>query len=142
MHDPLLILHFIGLALGLGTGFANFTLGMATRDMEMPARAQFMLRVLALSKNGSIGLALLILTGVGLMLDRGVAATMSWGGPLFHVKLTLVLVLIGLFGYLQVTIKRIKQAGGGPLMAKLPKIGQLVTLTSLAIVVCAVLAFH
>jgi uncharacterized membrane protein len=142
MHDLLLITHFIGLALGVGTGFANLNLGLSTRDMEMPARVQFMLRTLSLAKNGSYGLLLLIVSGLGLMFERGVPATFAWGGGMFHAKLTLVLVLIGLLGYMQVTIKRVKQAGGGPLMAKLPTIGRFMLLTSVSIVVFAVLAFH
>jgi len=142
MHDTLLFLHFIGLALGVGSGFANLNLALSTRDMEMPARVQFMLRAMSLSKNGSIGLLLLILSGLGLMFERGVAATFAWGGPMFHAKLTLVVILIGIFGFMQVTIKRVREAGGGPLMARLPKIGQAMLLTSVSIVLFAVLAFH
>jgi hypothetical protein len=141
MYETLLVLHFVGLALGVGTGFANLTLGIATRELAPPERAQFFLRAFALGKNGSIGLALLLVTGIGMMLMRGVSATMAWGGPAFHWKLALIVLLIGAFGYLQVLIKRAKQQGGGPVMAQIPKAGQTVLAISLAIVVAAVIAF-
>jgi uncharacterized membrane protein len=142
MYDVLLILHFIGLALGVGTGLANFTLGLATRDMEPAARTQFFLRAFALGKNGSYGLLLLLVTGIGMMVSRGVHATFALGGPAFHAKLTLVVVLLGLLGYSQVLMKRAKQAQGGPTMATIPKVGRVMLLTGIGIIVCAVLAFH
>lgn len=142
MYTTLLVLHFLGLALGVGTGFAQVTLGIATRDMAPPDRAQFMMRAFALVKNGSIGLLLLLVSGIGMMAMRGVSATMQWGGGAFHAKLALVVVLIGVFGYLQVLVRRAKRAGGGPAMATLPKVGQAMLLVGVAIVICAAVAFH
>lgn len=142
MYTALLILHFLGLALGVGTGFAQITLGIATRDMAQPERAQFMLRALALGRNGSIGLGLLLVSGLGMMAMRGVTATLAWGGGAFHAKLALVVVLIGVFGYLQVLVRRVRLAGGGPTMATLPKVGRAMLLVSVAVVICAVIAFQ
>lgn len=142
MYDILLILHFLGLALGVGVSFANFTLGLATRDMEPDARVKFFLRAFALSKAGSLGLVLLLASGTGLMLMKGVKPTFLAGGGMFHVKLTLVVVLSGLLGYMQVLIKRAKQAQGGPTMAKIPQVGRIMLLVGIATVVAAVLAFH
>jgi hypothetical protein len=142
MYLVLLILHFIGLALGVGTGFASLTLAIATRDLAPPDRTAFMLRASAVSKNGSIGLGLLILTGVGMMLMRGVSQTFSWGGPAFHAKLTLVVIFSGVYGYLQSLIARAKREQGGPAMAKIPKISPVLLLLSVAIVTCAVIAFQ
>jgi uncharacterized membrane protein len=142
MYTTLLVLHFIGLALGVGTGFAQMTLGIATRNLAPPERAQFMMRASALGRNGSIGLALLIVTGIGMMLLRGVSATMEWGGGAFHAKLTLVVVAIFVFGYLQVLVRRVRREGGGPAMATLPKVGQVMLLVGIAIVICATIAFQ
>lgn len=141
MYLTLLLLHFIGLALGVGAGFANLTLGFAARDLSPEDRVKFMLRASALAKNGSIGLLLLLVTGIGMMLMRGVGATMAWGGGAFHAKLTLTVIFIGVFGYMQVLLKRAKREAGGPAMARLPKLGQLMLLISVTIVVCAVVAF-
>jgi uncharacterized membrane protein len=142
MYDFLLITHFIGLALGVGTSFANLRLGIATRDMEPAARAQFFLRAFALSKNASIGLLLLIVSGIGMLLVRGVHPTFVAGGTAFHAKLGLVVLLMGLFGRIQVLIKRARLAQGGPAMAEIPKIGQLMLLVGVGIVILAVLSFH
>ena len=141
LYLSLLFLHFIGLALGVGTSFAMLTLGAAGKDLPPEERTKFMMRVGALRKNGSIGLGLLILTGLAMFILRGPAAVMAWGGPAFHVKLTLVVILIGFFGYMQVVMKKVRLAGGGPLMAKLPKLGMIMLGLSVAIVLSAVAAF-
>ena len=90
MHTALLVLHFLGLALGVGAGFAQLTLTLATRELSPAERSAFALRALALAKNGSYGLLLLIVSGASMTVLRGVGATFQWGGPAFHAKLTLV----------------------------------------------------
>lgn len=137
----LLFLHFIGLALGVGTGFAQLTLGFAARDLSPEDRTKFVLRASTLAKNGSIGLVLLLATGVGMLLMRGVGATMQWGGGAFHLKLTLTALFIGVFGYQQMLLKRAKREGGGPVLMRLRKLGLVMLSISVMIVVCAVIAF-
>jgi uncharacterized membrane protein len=100
-----------------------------------------MLRVGALRKNGSYGLGLLILSGLAIFIVRGPADVMRWGGGAFHLKLTLVVILIGLFGYSQVLTKKVRLAGGGPLMSKLSTLGKIMLAVSIAIVASAVAAF-
>ena len=141
MYEVFLVLHFVGLALGVGASFATFTLGLAAKGMPAEERAPFLLKASALSKNGSIGLALLIVSGIGFLVTRGVGAVMQWGGGAFHTKLLLVLVLAGLVGYSQVLLKRAKKAGGGPAMAKMPTLGRFILAVGLTIVVLAVVAF-
>ncbi len=134
-------LHFLGLALALGTSFAMISLGAAARELPAEEKTKFLLRSGALRKNGSYGLALLLLTGLGILFVRGPAEVMRWGGPAFHLKLTLVVILCGVFGYTQAVAKKVRLAGGGPLMAKLPKLGLVLLGLSIAIVACAVAAF-
>lgn len=141
LYLSLLFLHFIGLALGLGTSFAMLTLGAAARELSPEERGKFMLRVGALRKNGSAGLGLLILSGLAMFILRGPLEMLRFGGGALHVKLTLVVILIGFFGYMQVVMKKVREAGGGPLMAKLPKLGAIMLALSVAIVLCAVIAF-
>lgn len=141
MYETLLILHFLGLALGLGASFAMLTLGIAAAKLTPEERGQFMMRASLLSKNGSIGLLLLILSGLGILFYRGVGNVMQWGGGAFHAKLTLVLVLSGLVGYMQVQLKRAREGGGPAAMAKLPMLGRIALLMSVAIVILAVVAF-
>jgi uncharacterized membrane protein len=143
LHELLLFLHFIGLALGVGTSFAFMALGIGTKDMAVSERGAYMLRAFVLSRNGSIGLLLLILSGLGLVMSKGgFSVVASQAGLAFHVKMLLVVFLVGLLGYMQVLIKKAKREKGGPVMAKIPKLGQIALLTSLAIVACAALAFH
>jgi uncharacterized membrane protein len=142
LYNVILFLHFIGLALGVGTSFATVTLGASARDMSSEERAKFMLRASVLRKNGSYGLLLLILSGIGLLVVRGPQAVFAWGGAAFHLKLTLVVILVGLFGYMQVVGKKVREAGGGPLMARLPKLSLAMLVLSVAIVAAAVAAFQ
>ena len=142
MLDLWLILHFLGVALGVGTGFAMFTLGLSTKDLPPAERGAFMQRASVIGRNGSIGLLMLIVSGVALLLTRGVDVVMAWGGPMFHVKLTLVAILIGVFGYMQVLMRKARSADGAAAAARLPLIGQVMLLLGVSIVICAVLAFH
>jgi uncharacterized membrane protein SirB2 len=143
MYDALLMLHFIGLAMGVGTSFSLVTLGRVAATLEPAERAGFFGRVGALSKNGSIGLTLLIATGIGMMLDRGVSVMFQIGGGAFHTKLLLVVILAGCLGYSQVLRKRAREGkDGGRAMATLPKLGAFMLVLGLAIIVTAVLAFH
>lgn len=141
LYLSILFLHFIGLALALGTSFAMLTLGKAGQELAPDERSKFMQRCAALRKNGSYGLALLILSGLALFVLHGPRAVFAWGGPAFHLKLTLVVILCGVFGYMQVLLKKVRVAGGGPLMAKLPKVSMLMLGLSVAIVASAVAAF-
>jgi uncharacterized membrane protein len=142
MYDFLLILHFIGLALGVGSGLAQVTLAFATRNLEPPERATFMMRASALRKNGSYGLLLLVASGLGFIALRGWATIAIRGGGFFHAKLTLVVILLGLFGYAQVLGKKAREQGGGPAMGKLMLLGRVMPSLALLIIVLAVLAFH
>lgn len=134
-------LHFIGLALGVGTSFASIALGAAARDLPPEERTKFLLRAAALRKNGSYGLALLLLTGIAILVLRGPAEVMRYAGGFFHLKLTLVVILCGVFGYTQAVAKKVRLAGGGPLMAKLPTLAWVSLGLSVAIIAAAVAAF-
>jgi hypothetical protein len=138
----LLFLHFVGIALGVGTGFANLAIGRSLSGFSPEDRGRYSPVIYALAKNGSSGLGLLIVTGVAMVLMRGIKETFQWGGPAFHAKLTLIVILIGVFGYLQVLMKKAREEGGGPTAAKIPKVGRIVLALSLAVMAAAVAAFR
>ena len=140
MQDLWLILHFLGVALGVGTGFAMLTLGLSTKDMSPADRGAFMRRASMVGMNGSIGLLLLIVSGVALLLNYGLEAVRLWG-PMFHIKLTLVVILIGVFGYMQVLVKKFK-SGDAAAAARLPMVSKIMLLLGVSIVIFAVLTFH
>lgn len=143
MYDVLLMLHFVGLAMGVGTSFAMLTLGSTARKLPPEERGVFFGRVGGLAKNGSVGFLLLVASGIGMLLDRGVSVMFQIGGGAFHAKLALVVVLAGCLGYSQVLRKRLRESGGtGPAMSVLPKIGMGMLVLGVGIIVSAVLAFH
>lgn len=142
MQDLFLFIHFIGLALGVGTSFAMMRLGIATKELPPAERVQFFRHALAVGKNGSWGLALLIASGLCMLFTRGVTTVFGAGGIAFHVKLTLVLVLCGLLGFSQVLVKRFREKQDGQALVTMAKLGPPMLLTGVGIVVCAVLAFH
>jgi uncharacterized membrane protein len=139
MRDIFLILHFIGLAMGLGTSLAFLFLGIASGKMEKEEAKQFIKQTFILGKMGHIGLTLLVVTGLYLM-------TPYWSTleskPLLIVKLALVLVLGGVIGVLTSTMKKVKKEGGDQYLKKIPVFGKLALITSLTIVILAVLTFH
>ena len=67
MRDIMLFIHFIGLAMRLGTSFAHIFLNIATSKMTKEEATKFHIHSFALSKMGHIGLALLIISGLYLM---------------------------------------------------------------------------
>jgi uncharacterized membrane protein len=142
LYYSLLFLHFIGLALGVGAAFSMLSLSAAARELPSEERTRFLLRAGILSKNGSSGFGLLLLSGIGMLVVRGPAAVFAMGGGAFHLKLTLIVILAGVFGYSQVLGKKVREAGGGPLMARLSTIRLSVVVLGIAIVASAVAAFR
>lgn len=137
MRETLLILHFIGLAMGLGTSFAFMFLGIAASKMEKSEAANFTPKTFVLSRMGHTGITLLVITGLFLM-------TPFWptlgSSPLLIAKLILVLVLGALLGMIGSTMKKV-QNGEFQHVMKLALYGRLAMITSLAIVVLAVIHF-
>ena len=141
MYQVLLALHFLGLALGLGASFAQLTLGLSARELPAGERTSLALRTLSLSKNGSYGLLLLIVTGVGMMLMRGVSATFAVGGGAFHGKLTLVVLMIGVLGFSQVVGARARRSGSVSEMNKVRLLGRIQLALGVLVVIAATIAF-
>ncbi|MEO8588614.1 MAG: hypothetical protein ABI432_04535 [Flavobacteriales bacterium] len=139
MREPILMLHFIGLAMGLGSGLAFLFLGMAAGKMEPAKRAEFLLNAFPIARMGQFGLLLLVLTGGYLM-------TPYWGAlaftPLLVAKLSLVLVLGAVVGINSSYARKARQGNAAMYMAKIAVLGRVALLTSLTIVVLAVLVFR
>lgn len=139
MRDTALIIHFIGLAMGLGTSFAFMFLGIAASKMNPEEGVKFQMNTFALSVMGHIGLVLLVLSG-------GYLATPYWSVlsymPLFIVKLILVLVLGALIGIISSTAKKAQKGDAEKHLKKIATLGKLAMITGLTIVVLAVLTFH
>lgn len=139
MRDLMLIIHFIGLAMAVGTGFANLFLGIAASKLEPAEKGSFMSKTLILGRMGQIGLGLLLLSGFYL-------ATPFWQVigfmPLFIVKLSLVALLLIMVTIILFIVSKAKKQGNPALLAKIKPLGILNFLLGIAIVTFAVLTFH
>ena len=138
MREVFLFLHFIGLAMSLGTSFAFMFLGMASARMEAKESLKFTLNTLALSKMGNIGLTLLVISGLYLMTPHWQSLSSS---PVLIAKLALVLVLGALIGILSATAKKAKLGDAEMHLKKIAVLGRLSLLTAIVIVVLAVYYF-
>lgn len=134
----MLIIHFIGLAMGVGTGLAYMFLGIAAEKMEPGARREFLLNLHPLSRMGQIGLLVLVLSGGSLM-------TPYWSRlgdmKLLIAKLVLVLVLGAVIG-INAGLMRKARAGNTEVMPRIAVLGRIALLTAIVIVVLASLSFH
>lgn len=139
MNTFFLYLHFIALALGIGTGFAMLRIGFTTRNLPPAERGALFQKLSVLRFNGMTGLGLLILSGLGMLWQR--PGLLAAGGGLFHLKLTLVGVMVIVIGVMHSLMAKAKRAGGPP-PALLPVLGNLNLAISLVVVLLAVLVFH
>jgi len=135
----MLIVHFLGLVMGLGTSFAFFFLGVAGSKMEKEDRQKFTLNTLALSRMGHIGLTMLILSGLYLM-------TPYWktlgARPLLIAKLCMVLVLIVSISIIGIYANRAKKGETGSNLKKIANLGKVSLIAGMIIILLAVLNFR
>ncbi|XOV93645.1 MAG: hypothetical protein ACFHWX_02825 [Bacteroidota bacterium] len=137
MREIMLILHFLGLAMGLGTSFAFFFLGRTASKWELEERKNFMMKAFSISTMGHIGLALLFISGGYLM-------TPYWSilgsSPILITKLVLFLALGAFIGIISSKARKARK-GDPSQMAKIPILGTIALITGIAIVICAVIFF-
>jgi len=139
MREVMLTLHFIGLTMGLGTGFAQAFLGIVISKMPPGEATKFRLHSLVLGKMGFIGIVLLIFSGLYLM-------TPYWkvlpSTPLLILKLVLVTILVVLITLISITSKRAKNGDAEGSFKKMGPLGKMALITGLVIVILAVSIFH
>jgi len=140
MFDTLLFVHFVGLAIGAGTGIYVLALSRhAAVNMDQAEVRTLMPGVVrTISGVGTIGLLLMLLSGVAMVLLLGKPV---WN-QLFVTKMVLVALLV-LFLAVMKHLGRRAQSGGDisarTLMKRIAALGPLLAgLTILA----AVLTFH
>ncbi|MBR9977497.1 MAG: hypothetical protein KFH87_05365 [Bacteroidetes bacterium] len=139
MRDIMLIVHFIGLAMGLGTSFAHLFLGKAAARMDAADARKFRLQSFALNNMGHIGLALLIISGGYLMTPYW---NMLPASPMLIAKLSLVLVLGALLGIISAKVRKARQGDADTHLRKIAPLGRIALVTTVVIIVLAVYVFH
>jgi len=139
MRTAMLIIHFLGLAMGLGASFGFLFLGMAGAKMEKKEGQKFTLQAFAMGRMGHIGLTLLIISGLYLI-------TPYWktlgSRPLLVAKLALVLTFILTVVLNSIYVKRAKREASEANLRKVKFMGRISLLIAMTIVVLAVLIFH
>ena len=135
----MLIVHFLGLTMGLGSSFAFLFLGIAGSKMEKEEGKKFALNTFAISAMGQLGVTMLIISGLYLM-------TPYWrilsAQPLLIAKFILVLVLTVAIILLSVYTKRAKRGDTEANLKKIANLGKVSLLSGIFIVLLAVLIFR
>ncbi len=139
MRETVLVIHFVGLAMALGTGFANLFLGIVASKLEPAEKGSFMSKTLILGRMGQIGLGLLILSGLYLASPFWQAISIM---PLFIVKLILVVILTIVVTIISLNVRKAKKQNNPALLARIKPLGIVTFLLGIAIVTFAVLTFH
>lgn len=139
MREVMLIIHFIGLTMGMGTGFAHAFLGSAVSKMTAEEATKFRLHSLVISKMGNIGIVLLIISGLYLITPywKTLSAT-----PLLIAKLLCVAILIVFIVLINIGASKARAGDAEAQFRKMKVYGKVTLLLSIAIVVLAVFVFH
>lgn len=139
MREIMLIIHFIGLAMGLGTSIGFIFLSVGASKLEKAEQSKFMMTAFSLGNMGKVGIVLLLISGGYLMTPYWKVLTDL---PLLMVKLALVVLLIILIITVNIFIGKVKKGEVEKYLPKIPVIGRLSLLTALAIVALAVYVFR
>lgn len=139
LNDILLMLHFLGLAMGLAGGFGNLVMSRLMAQAK-PSDAMVLARFPpAIVRVSDTGLVLLWVTGIILIFSK-------YSGPgampgVFWIKIVAVVALTGLVGFMHSLMARAKK-GDAAARRLMPKVGLFAMLSALLAIVFAVLAFH
>ncbi len=136
------MLHFLGLAMALGTSFAFMFLRTAGSKMENAEGKTFILNTFSLSRMAHIGLLFLFISGGYLMSSPVNLWAMLGSYPLLIVKLSLFLVLGALIGISSSYAKKAKKEHTDKYLKKISTLGTFSMLVGITIVVLAVTIFH
>ena len=136
----MLIIHFLGLAMGVGVSFANLFLGIKASKLEPQERGKLMSGVnQPLLMMGKTGLTLLLISGFYL-------ATPYWSNlnemPYFIIKLCLVAALIFVVVMITIISTKAKKENNPALLAKLKPWGMVGLIIGVLIITMAVNTFH
>ena len=139
MHELFLILHFIGLSMALGTGFANLFLGAVAAKLAPAERGSFMSKATVLVRMGQIGLGLLIISGLCLAMPH-------WGTytamPTFIAKLSLIVLLLITVTITSLKVRKAKKENDPSQLAKVKPLGMMNFFIGIAILILAVITFQ
>jgi uncharacterized membrane protein len=138
LDSTLMVFHFLGLALGLSTGFANMVMAGLIAKAAPNEQAVLARFPPAMAKVGAIGLALLWASGLAIVRTR-------YGGfsilprP-FIVKIAAVVLLTIIVGYIHVLMPR-AQRGDAAAAARIRMLGMMTGPLAIIAIIFAVITF-
>lgn len=133
----MLVFHFIGLVMGLGTGFAH--VGKIISKLDKSEAQKFRLQTRGLSLMGFIGISLLIISGVYLIIPFWPAITSF---PLLITQLVLVFILVSLILLINLGTIKASKNNTEKGLKRVEYMGKLSLLIGITIVIVAVNVFR
>lgn len=134
----LMVVHFLGLALGLSSGFANMVMAGLIAKAAPNEKAVLARFPPAMSRVGAVGLALLWGSGLAIVFTR--YGTFSILPRPFIVKFAAVVLLTLVVIYINVLQPR-AQKGDAAAMARIQTLGKLTGPLALVAIIFAVITF-
>lgn len=135
MRETMLVFHFIGLTMGLGTGFAHAFLGIIAAKMSADEATKFRMHSLVLSRMGNIGIVLLLISGLYLITPYWKTLPSS---PLLILKLAFITFLLVLITLINLSVKKAKNGDELAQLKKMATLGKMTLIAGLIIVILAV----
>jgi len=136
----LLVLHMIGLSIGAGTGiYIAAVTRHAARNLDQ-AEARALLPGVngAISGVGTVGLALLVISGIGMAVILGPAAITT----VFVLKMVFVALIAVFVAAMGLLARRARKSGDAGAAATMRRIGPIGPALALLTMAAAVGAFH
>jgi len=134
----LMVVHFLGLAVGLSTGFANMVMAGLIAKAAPQEKAVLGRIPPAMARVGAIGLAMLWASGIAIVLTR--YGTFAILPRPFIIKLTAVVLLTLIVGYIHVLMPR-AQRGDAAAMARIQLLGKITGPLAIIAIIFAVITF-
>ena len=135
----MLILHIIGIVMGMGTGFAHTFLGMSMAKMKQEEAMKLSVQALALTKMGNIGMILAVLSGIYLIIPFSSSLSEN---PLLILKLVLVFTLAVFITMINLFSTKVLNGEAAVYLKKIEKLGKICMLIDISIIILAVSVFH
>lgn len=139
LREVMLILHMIGMAMGLGTGFAFAFLGKTMSEMSDDEVLKFMSKIKILNRMGDVGTGLLIISGIYMIIPYH-SSLLSM--PTLMAKLIAFILLTIIVAFINIYTKKALNNQDVSYLAKVEKLGKISLPLGLLIVVLAVATFY
>jgi hypothetical protein len=134
----LMVVHFLGLAMGLSTGFANMVMAGLITKAAPNERAVLSRFPPAMSRIGVVGLAMLWGSGLAIVFTR--YGTFSILPRPFIVKLAAVVILTLIVAYINILMPK-AQRGDAAAQARIKTLGMLTGPLAIVAIIFAVITF-